>query len=171
MPNDVDLLRPPVPVGARRPATVLLVLVVLFIGVVAVGLIAPPSGGAASASDSRFRFVEKVFPPRQLTVKAIRRGGPTCLQGATLVVRRGSGCSFIVPRGVHVVVFRRVPDSPGMNVTLSRTSDLTQNLNTGRPGPDPRHPFTLRFATVHDGATVTLSGCAGPASCRLDVVG
>lgn len=153
----------------------LLVLVVLFVVVILVGVglgvIAPTLGASASASDSRLRLVENVFPPRQLTVKAIRRGAPTCLQGATLVVRRGGGCSFIMPKGVRVAVFRRVPGSPGMNVTLTKTSDLTQNLNTARPGPDPRHPLTLRFATVHDGTTVTLSGCQGPASCRLDVVG
>jgi hypothetical protein len=150
----------------------LVALVVLFAGALAFGeVIAKPADEVASPSHSRLRFVEDVFPPRRLTVAEINRGGPTCLQGDTLVVAVGGGCTFIIPNGVHVVVFRRVPGSPAMTVTLTQTSDLTQNIDTGQPGPDPRNPLEVRVATVHDGTTVTLFGCQGPASCRLVVAG
>jgi hypothetical protein len=159
------------PTRTRGLAAALIVLVILFVGILAVGLVAPPSGAFGSPAGSALRAVENVFPARDLTVKEIRRGGQTCLQGVTLVVRQGGGCSFIVPRGVHVVVFRRVAGSPGMFVTLSQTGDLTQNVDTGRPGPDPRDPLKLRFAVVGNATTVTLSACRGPGSCRLDVAG
>jgi len=150
----------------------LIALVVVFVAVLAVGeVIAPPARAVSSPSHSLLRLVEDVFPPRHLTVPQIERGGPTCLEGATLVVAVGGGCTFIIPNGVHVVEFRRVPGSPGMTVTFTQTSDLTQNIDTGRPGPDPRDPLLLRVAVVHNGTTVTLYGCRGPGSCRLVVSG
>jgi len=154
----------------RRVAVALLVMVVLFVLALLVGqVIAPPANAVGSPAHSLFRLVEDVFPPRELTVREIERGGPTCLQGANLVLSPGGGCTFIVPKGVHVVVFRRVPTSPGMMVTFSQTDDLTQTVDTSQAGPDPRHPLELRFATVHDGTTVTLFGCQGPGDCRLTV--
>ena len=154
--------------ATRRLAVVIIVLVVLFAALLAVGLLGQPSGSLGSPADSRWHLVEDVFPPRQLTIKEINRGGPTCLEGRTLVVRPGSGCTFIVPKGVRLAVFHRVLASAGMFVTLTRTADLTQNVDTSLPGPDPRAPLTLRFA-VHEGTTVTLSACRGPGSCRLEV--
>lgn len=150
----------------------MLALVVVFVGAVVAGqVVAPPREAAAAPGHSRLRLVEDVFPPRQLTVAEIKRGGPTCLVEDALVVPVGGGCTFIIPDGVHVAVFRRVPGSPAMTVTVAQTSDLTQNLDTGQPGPDPRNPLQLRVAAVHDGTTVTLFGCRGPGSCRLVVVG
>jgi hypothetical protein len=156
----------------RRLVAALVALVVVFVGVIAVGeVIAAPSSAVSSPSHSLLRLVEDVFPPRHLTVPQIERGGPTCLEGDTLVVPVGGGCTFIIPNGVHVVVFRRVPGSPAMTVTFTQTSDLTQNIDTGQPGPDPHNPLQVRVATVHDGTTVTLYGCRGPGSCRLVVAG
>jgi len=153
-----------------RLAVVVIVLVVLFGVLLAVGLLAQPSGSLGSPADSRWHVVEDVFPPRQLTVQQINRGGPTCLDGRTLVLPPGGGCTFIVPKGVRLAVFRRVPTSAGMFITLTRTGDLTQNVDTRVPGPDPHAPLTLRFS-VREGTTVTLSGCQGPGSCRLQVAG
>jgi hypothetical protein len=157
----------------RRIEAALLALVLLFTAAVVVGeVIVKPTDRLGSPSQSRLRVVEDVFPPRQLTTGDIRRGGRTCLQGGTLVVNPGGGgCTFIVPDGVHLVVFRRVPTSSSMTVTLSQTGDLTQTVDTGRPGPDPRDPLQLRFAVVENGTTVTLSSCQGPAGCRLEVAG
>jgi hypothetical protein len=156
----------------RRLVAALIALVVVFVAVVAVGeVIAPPASAVSSPSKSLLRLVEDVFPPRRLTVAQIERGGPTCLEGSTLVVPVGGGCTFIIPNGVHVVEFRRVPGSPAMTVTFTQTGDLTQNIDTGQPGPDPGHPLQLRVATVHNGDTVTLYGCRGPGSCRLVVAG
>lgn len=154
--------------ATRRLAVVIIVLVVLFVVLLALGFLAQPSGSLGSPADSRWHLVEDVFPPRRLTIKEINRGGPTCLEGRTLVLEPGSGCTFIVPRGVRLAVFRRVPGSGGMFITLTRTGDLTQNVDTDLPGPDPRAPLTLRFS-VHEGTTVTLSACQGPGSCRLEV--
>ena len=154
--------------ATRRLAVVIIVLAVLFALLLALGFLTSPSGSLASPADSRWHVVEDLFPPRQLTVKEINRGGPTCLEGRTLVLRPGSGCTFIVPKGVRLAVFRRVPGSAGMFITLTYTGDLTQNVDTGGPGPDPRAPLMLRFA-VHEGTTVTLSVCQGPGSCRLEV--
>jgi hypothetical protein len=157
----------------RRLVAALVALVVVFVAVVALGeVIAAPANAVSSPSHSLLRLVEDVFPPRRLTVAEIARGGPTCLDGNTLVVpSAGGGCTFIIPNGVHVAEFRRVPGSPAMMVTFSQTGDLTQNIDTGAPGPDPHHPLQLRVATVHDGTTVTLYGCRGPGSCRLVVAG
>jgi len=150
----------------------LVALVALFLLALVIGdVIAPPANTVGSPSNSLLRLVEDVFPPRRLTVDEIARGGPTCLQGHTLVLGPGGGCTFIVPNGVHVLIFRRVPGSPGMMVTLTLTNDLTQTVDTGRPGPNPRDPLELRFATVHNGTTVTLFSCQGPGSCRLQVAG
>jgi hypothetical protein len=150
----------------------MVVLVALFVAAVALGqLVVRPADAVGSPSQSRLRLVEDVFPPRHLTVRDINRGGPTCLQGHTLVVPEGGGCTFIVPNGVHVVVFRRVPGSAAMMVTLTETGELTQTVDTGQPGPDPRDPLRLRLATAHDPTTVTLFSCRGPGSCRLEVSG
>lgn len=95
---------------SRRWLGALVALVALFVLAVVLGLVVVKPGDAVgSPLSSRLGLVEDVFPPRHLTVADIRRGGPTCLVGATLVVPAGGGCSFIVPDGVHVVVFRRVP--------------------------------------------------------------
>lgn len=145
-------------------------LVTVFIAVVVSGsTVLYPHDAVGSPPESHLGLVEDVFAPRTLTAADIRRGGPTCLQGGRLVVALGAGCTFIVPNGVHVVVFRRVADSPGMNITLSQTVDLTQSVDSGQAGPDPRDPFRLRFAAVHDGTTVTFSGCQGPGACKLDI--
>lgn len=128
-----------------------------------------PADDMGSPATSRLELVEDVLPPRHLTSADVRRGGPTCLHANTLVVKPGGGCTFIVPNGVHVVVFRRVPGSAGMTVTLSQTVDLTQVVDTGQPGADARDPDRLRFAAVHDGTTVTFSGCRGPGTCRLEL--
>jgi hypothetical protein len=157
-------------VTSRRLAVWLVVLVVLFVAVVGIGeVVLRPANAVGSPAHSRLRAVEDVFPPRHLTVGDIRRGGPTCLQGATLVVAAGNGCTFIVPNGVHVLVFRRVLGSPSMMMTLTQTVDLTQTIDTGQPGPDPNDPMRLRLAVVHNGTTVTLFSCQGPGSCRLEV--
>jgi hypothetical protein len=157
---------------SRRSAA-LVALVLLFVGALVVGqFVVQPADVVGSAAQSRLRLVEDVFSPRQLTAAEIRRGGPTCLDGNTLVVAPGGGgCTFIVPHGVHVVVFRRVPTSGAMTITLEQTVDMTQTVDTGNAGPDPTDPLRLRFATVHDGTTVTLSGCRGPSSCRLELTG
>jgi hypothetical protein len=147
----------------------LLALLALFVVALAVGLTTHPTDRVESPAHSRMRLVEDVFPPRHLTAADIRRGGPTCLEGDSLVIGPGGGCTFIVPKGVHVVDFRRVPGSPAMTVTLDRTGDFTQDIDTGQPGPDPDDPLGLRLATVHNGVTVTLSGCLGPSRCRLDL--
>jgi hypothetical protein len=154
-------------------AAAVLVLVVLFVGAVALGQeIIRPADSVGAPSRSRMRLVEDVFPPRQLTAQDIRRGGRTCLEGNTLVVASGGGgCSFILPLGVHVVVLLGLPGSSAMTITLTQTGDLTQTVDTGRPGPDPGDPLRWRFATVRDGTTVTLSGCRGPSSCRLALAG
>jgi hypothetical protein len=145
-------------------------LVAVFVAVVVSGsTVVHPNDRVGSPSQSHLSLIEDVFAPRTLTAADIRRGGPTCLQGGRLVVARGAGCTFIVPNGVHVVVFRRVAGSPGMNITLSQTVDLTQSVDSARAGPDPRDPLRLRFDAVHDGTTVTLSGCQGPGACKLDV--
>jgi hypothetical protein len=158
---------------SRRVAMVMLALVVLFVGAVVLGQMAVgPTDAVGAPSHSRLRLVEDVFPPRQLTAQDIQRGGRTCLEGNTLVVASGGGgCSFILPRAVHVVVFRGLAGSSALTITLSQTGDLTQTVDTGRPGPDPRDPLRWRFATVRDGTTVTLSGCRGPTSCRLALGG
>jgi hypothetical protein len=156
----------------RRLGAAVLGLVLLFVAVIVAGaLVIAPHDGVGSTSRSRLRLVEDLFPPRQLTTEDIRRGGRSCLQGSTLVVKPGGGCTFIVPDGIHVVRFRRITTSAAMTLTLSQTVDLTQTIDTGRPGPDPHDPLQLRLAAVHDGTTVTLSGCRGPASCRLLVPG
>ncbi len=100
---------------SRRVATVMLALVVLFVGAVVLGqVIVRPTDAVGSPSQSRLRLVEDVFPPRQLTAQDIQRGGRTCLEGTTLVVAPGGGgCSFILPRAVHVVVFRGTPGKRG----------------------------------------------------------
>ncbi len=150
----------------------LLVLLGLFVGALVVAeLIVRPADMVGSPSRSGLRLVEDVFPPRHLTARDINRGGRTCLVGKSLVVAAGGGCTFIVPDGVHVVVFRRVPTSAAMTVTLSQTVDLTQNVDTGQPGLDPSDPLRLRFAVVHNGTTVTFSNCRGPGVCRLDLAG
>ena len=153
----------------RRLLVTVAVLVGLFAAVLVVGAALHPGDGVGSPARSRLGLVEDVFPPRRLTTRDIRRGGQTCLVGTTLVVPSGGGCTFIVPNGVHVVEFRRVPGSPGMNLTLSQTVDLTQSIDTSQPGPDPSAPLRLRFAAVHSGTTVTLSNCRGPGACRLAV--
>jgi hypothetical protein len=156
----------------RRLVWGLLVLAILFVAVVAVGeAVARPTDALGSPTHSRLRAVEDVFPPRHLTTRDIRRGGPTCLEGNALVVAPGGGCTFIVPNGVHVLEFRRVGGSPGMTLTVEQTVDLTQVADTGVAGPDPSDPRALRFATVHNGTTVTLSTCQGPGPCRLEVAG
>lgn len=158
-----------VAVVPRAAASAAVALAVLCAIVVAVAALAGPGEGVGSPAHSRVRFVEDVIPPRKLRPADIRRGGPTCLSGHQLVVPPGGGCTFIVPDRVHVVEFRRVPDSPGMDLTLTQTDDLTQSVDTSQPGPDPAAPLRLRFAAVHGGTTVTLSGCRGPSACRLDV--
>jgi len=152
-----------------RLAAVGALLVAVFNAVMAASTIMHPTDGVGSPSESHLSLIEDVFAPRTLTAADIRRGGPTCLQGSRLVVARGAGCTFIVPNGIHVVVFRRVALSPGMNVTLSQTVDLTQSVDSAQAGPDPRDPLRLRFAAVHDGTTVTVSGCQGPGACQLDL--
>ncbi len=157
----------------RRLVVALFVLVALFAAAVAVGqVVIRPTDVAGSPSQSRLRAIEEVLPPRHLTVREIGRGGRTCLQGNTLVVAEGGGgCTFIVPNRVHVVIFRRVPGSAPMMVTLDQTGELTQTVDTGQAGPDPSDPLRLRFATPHDGTTVTLFSCRGPGDCRLEVSG
>ena len=156
---------------SQRLTAAVAVLVGLFVlAVLAAVLIVRPTDAVSIPSQSRLRVVEEIFPPRHVTVAEINRGGPTCLTGSTLVVAPGGGCSFILPKGVHVAIFRRVPGSPGMTITLNQAGDLTQSVDTARAGPDPSDPLQLRFATVHDQATVTLYGCQGPGSCRLVVV-
>jgi hypothetical protein len=129
--------------------------------VVLAAAVVQPADDVASPATSRLELVEDLMPPRHLTAADIRRGGPTCLHGTTLVVPPGGGCTFIVPNGVHVVEFRRVPGSSGMTINLTQTAD------TAPRGPDDRDPDRLRFAAVHDGTTVTFSGCRGPGTCRL----
>ncbi|MDQ1416101.1 MAG: hypothetical protein QOF81_1714 [Acidimicrobiaceae bacterium] len=154
-------------------AAVALVLVLLFGGAVVLGqVVVRPADAVGTPSHSRLRLVESAFPPRQLTAEDIRRGGRTCLEGNILVVAPGGGgCTFILPHGVHVVVFDALPGSSAMTITLTQTGDLTQTVDTGRPGPDPSDPLRWRFATVREGTTVTFSGCRGPASCRLALTG
>lgn len=156
-------------VGQRLAFAVAALLGLFLVAVLLAVVVVRPTDSVGSPSQSRFRVVEEVFPPRRLTVAEINRGGPTCLDGSTLVVPPGGGCSFIAPKGVHVLVFRRVPGSPGMMISLVQAGDLSQIVDTARPGPDPGDPLTLRFATVHDLTTVTLYGCRGPAACRLVV--
>lgn len=132
-------------------------------------IVVQPADRLGAPATSRLGLVEDLFPPRHLSAADVRRGGPTCLEAGTLVLTAGGGCTFIVPDGVHLAVFRRVPASAAMTITVSQTVDLTQTVDTGRPGPDPGDPDLLRFATVHDGTTVTLSGCRGPGKCRLEI--
>jgi hypothetical protein len=156
--------------AGRRLAVAGAVLVALFAAALVVGaFVIRPAGNVASPSHSRLHIVEDLFPPRRLRAADIHRGGPSCLHGNTLVVPAGGGCTFILPKGVHVAVFRRVPGSPGMIVTLNQTGDLTQNIDTAMPGPDPSDPLRIRLAAVQNGDTVTLSACQGPAACRLDL--
>jgi hypothetical protein len=156
--------------GGRRFLVTVAAVLGLFVAALVVGVLIHPADAVGSPSQSRLHLVEDVFPPRRLTPSDIRRGGRTCLVGSSLVVSPGGGCTFIVPAGVHVIEFRRVPDSAGMNVTLSQTVDFTQSVDTAQPGPDQKDPLRLRFAAIHNGTTVTLSGCRGPGACRLDVV-
>jgi hypothetical protein len=157
-------------IRGSRVAVAGALLIAAFIAVVVSGpLVVRPADRVGSPAESHLSLVEDVFAPRTLTAADIGRGGPTCLEGSRLVVARGAGCTFIVPNGVHVVVFRRVAGSPGMNITLSQTVDLTQSFDSAQPGTDPRDPLRLRFAAIHDGTTVTLSGCQGPGACKLDL--
>ena len=145
-------------------------LVGVFLAALLVALLlVRPANAVGSPSGSRLRLVEDLFPPRPLRAADIRRGGPTCLDGTTLVVAPGGGCTFIVPAVIHVVVFRRVPGSAGMTITLSQTGALTQIADTSQPGPDARDPLRLRFAVLRADTTVTLFSCRGPGSCRLDL--
>lgn len=156
-------------VTTRRIFRALAVLATLSVLLLAVAFVAPPADAVGSPTRSLVRLVEDVFPPRRLTIREIDRGGPTCVQGDMLVLAPGGGCTFIVPNNVHVVLLRRVAGSPGMMITFSRTGDLTQTFDTGKPGPDPSDPLALRVAIFHDGTTVTLYSCQGPSACRLTV--
>jgi hypothetical protein len=158
-----------VSVGHRLTAAIAAFVAIFVVAVLLAVLVVRPTNAVGSPSQSRLRVIEEVFPPRRLTVAEINRGGPSCLDGATLVVPVSGGCTFIAPKGVHVLVFRRVQGSPAMTITLNQTGDLTQSVDTALPGPDPADPLRLRFATVHDQTTVTLYGCRGPSACRLVV--
>ena len=153
----------------RRLSRAVVALAAVVVVTLVVAVLAPPANAVGSPGRSLVRLVEDVFPPRRLTITEINRGGPTCVQGDTLVLAPGGGCTFIMPRDVHLALFRRVAGSPGMTITFSRSGDLTQTFDTGQPGPDRADPRALRVALVHGGTTVTLYGCQGPGSCRLAV--
>ena len=150
--------------------TVAMVLVVLLF-VVAVGWsIRDKNYRFGSPAGSRLRYVEDVLRPTALSVADIAGTGSTCLSGKSLVLApQGSGCEIIVPPGVRRITLRRVNGSPSMTLTVSRTSDITQTVDTAKPGPDRHQPAQIRFAVPYDGATLTLSSCVGPTPCRVDI--
>ncbi|MDP9074901.1 MAG: hypothetical protein M3N98_12165, partial [Actinomycetota bacterium] len=125
-----------------------------------------------SPSGSWLRYVEDVVPARSLSVADMARTGSTCLSGKSLVLSPGgSGCEIIVPPGVRRISLVRVTASPSMTLTASRTSEVTQTIDTAKPGPDRHHPNDLRLAVPYDGTTLTLFNCQGPGPCRVDVGG
>jgi hypothetical protein len=169
--------KPEVPGGDDdEPRSKLLIfgmVVVVAMFVAAVGMsIRDKNYRFGSPAGSRLRYVENVLRPTTLSVADIARTGSTCLSGRSLVLApQGSGCEIIVPPGVRRITLRRVTNSPSMTVTVSRTSDITQTADTAKAGPDRHHPAQLRFAVPYDGATLTLSSCAGPTPCRIDIGG
>lgn len=127
-----------------------------------------PSGFGEPVS-SHLRLVESVLRPSTLSPADLRRGRSTCLEGTSLVLNPGSGCKVIIPDGVQRVALRRVAGAGPMLITMSAGGGVTQVLSTGDPSPDLLEPDRLRLAVPHNGTTMTLSDCTGPARCRVDL--
>jgi hypothetical protein len=125
--------------------------------------------GVGSPSGSRLRIIEDIFPPRTLSATDVRRAGAPCLAAASLTIPSGGQCSFMLPSAVRRVILRKVPSSPPMTVTVSQTGGVTETLDTAKPGSDPKRPNVLSLAVPDKGSILSLSNCAGPGECRIDL--